>query len=37
MEVLRFFFDNGWHFAGLVVVLAILVSPLVAYTERDDE
>jgi hypothetical protein len=24
MEVLTFFFDNFWHFAGLVVVLVII-------------
>jgi hypothetical protein len=29
MDVIRFFFDNGWHFAGLVVVLCLLAITMV--------
>ena len=33
MEVLKFFFDSGWHFAGLVVVM-ILIAEIVAVARR---
>lgn len=36
MEVLRFFFDDFWHFCGLVVVLSILVCLVAAARGGSD-
>lgn len=34
MEVVSFFFTNGWHFAGLCVVLLILVDVVAAARRK---
>lgn len=34
MDLVSFFFTNGWHFAGLVVVLGILHDIVVAARRK---
>jgi hypothetical protein len=34
IEVLKFFFDDFWHFAGLVVVLGMLISMIEAARNK---
>lgn len=34
MDVLRFFFDDFWHFAGLVVVLLVVIFGICAIRDE---
>lgn len=36
MEVLHFFFDNFWHFCGLVIILCLIVGIVAAPFHRGD-
>ena len=37
MEILKFIFQDFWHWVGTVILLAIIISPIITYCAAKGE